>query len=118
MPAPTYNITIDQGSDWQLDLTIKNDSGSGANPADLSLTTFACMMRPRHDLAPATNIDVTTLNATAGLIRLSQGSATTKNLIPGNQVYDLEMTLGDPLYPQKTLRILEGTISVKPEATR
>jgi len=118
MSAPNYDITIDQGSDWQLDLTIKNDSGSGATAADLTHTTFECKMRPRHDLAPATDIAVEILNATAGLIRLSQGANTTASLRDGNQVYDLEMTLGDPLYPQKTLRILEGTISVKPEATR
>tara|TARA_R110001606_G_scaffold93874_1_gene208330 strand:- start:8937 stop:9293 length:357 start_codon:yes stop_codon:yes gene_type:complete len=118
MIAPNYDITINQGSDWQLDLTVKNDSGSGATGADLTQTTFECKMRPRHDLSPATSIVVEKLNSLTGKIRLSQGANTTRGLVPGNQVYDLEMTLGDPLYPQKTLRILEGTISVKPEATR
>lgn len=118
MSAPNYNITINQGSDWNLDLTIKNDSGSGATAADLTHTTFECMMRPRHDLTPATGIAVEILNSLTGKIRLSQGANTTRGLVSGNQVYDLEMTLGDPLYPQKTLRILEGIISVKPEATR
>ena len=118
MAAPKYDFTVDQGSDWHLDFTIKTDSGSGAVLADLTSATFAGKMRPRADLEPATDIACTVLDASGGRVRLSQSSTTTAGLRAGNQTYDIEMTLTDPLYPQKTLRILMGTITVRAENTR
>ena len=116
MTAPKYNFTVDQGSDWHLDFTIKTDSGSGAVLAELDDATFAGKMRPRADLEPATDVDVIMLEA--GRIRMSQSSTTTAGLRAGKQTYDIEMTLTDPLYPQKTLRILMGEITVRAENTR
>jgi len=118
MTAPTLDFEIDQGSDWHLDFTIKRDSGSGAAVADISQATFAGKMRPRADLEPATDITCTVLDATGGIVRLSQSSTTTAGLRAGNQTYDIEITLTDPLYPQKTLRLLSGIIAVKAENTR
>lgn len=118
MAAPKYDIVIDQGSDWHLDFTIKTDSGSGAVAADLTHASFAGKMRPRQDLEPPTNIACTVIDATSGKVRLSQSSSVTAGLRAGNQTYDIEMTTADPLYPQKTIRILMGTISVRAENTR
>jgi len=118
MAAPTLDFEIDQGSDWHLDFTIKTDSGSGAALADLTLASFAGKMRPRADLEPATDIACTIIDAEQGRVRLSQSNTTTASLRPGNQTYDVEMTLSDPLYPQKTLKVLSGVVSIKAENTR
>jgi hypothetical protein len=110
MSAGTYNITIDQGSDFSLQLTIQ-EGGSAKN-----LTGFSVrgQLRPTIDSSTLTaSFTGTITNASSGICTISLPYTTTDDISAGSYQYDVE------LYTASTVqRLIQGTATVKGEVTR
>ena len=112
MSAGTYNLVIDQGSDFALDLVIKQ-SGSAM---DLSNYSGRAQLRTSVDASSVSaTFTVTKTNASGGALKMELQAATSSALAAGQYVYDLEIyTSGD----STVKRILQGTATITPEVTR
>ena len=112
MAAAKYNISIDQGSDFALDITI-TDSGSPKN-----LTGYSARAQLRSAVQSETlegAFVCTIADPLTGVINISMTNAVSKLLDPKTYVYDLEIyTLNDAFVQ----RILYGTVKVTAEVTR
>jgi hypothetical protein len=112
MSAGTYNLVIDQGSDFAVDLVIKQ-SGTAM---DLSNYTGRAQLRTTVTASSASaTFTVTKTNATGGALKLELSASTTSSLAAGQYVYDLEIyTSSDSVVK----RILQGDVTITPEVTR
>jgi hypothetical protein len=130
MTAGTYNITIEQGADWQRILTYK--SGGAA----VNLAGYSARMQIRHVASsptvlawfaiassssssessgsPAFALGTIALGGSAGTITLDMPASQASMLPAGSHVYDLELI--SPV--GRVTRILEGNCEVVPEVTR
>jgi len=112
MTAATYDLVIDQGSDFAIDLTI-TENGSAKN-----LTGYAgrAQIRSTHSSSSvAASFTVSVVNAANGTMKLELGSSTTTSMTAGRYVYDLEIhTSGDATVK----RLLQGSVTINPEVTR
>ncbi|OUT93509.1 MAG: hypothetical protein CBB96_07665 [Gammaproteobacteria bacterium TMED36] len=112
MSAGTYNLVIDQGSDFALDLIIKQ-SGSALN-----LTNYSGRAQLRTSVTASSasaSFTVTKTNAAGGALKLELSASTSSSLAAGQYVYDLEIfTSGDAIVK----RILQGDVTITPEVTR
>jgi hypothetical protein len=112
MSAGTYNLVIDQGSDFALDLVIKQ-AGAALN---LSSYSGRAQLRTAHSASSASaSFTVTVTNATEGALKIQLSASTTTSLAAGQYVYDLEIyTANDAIVK----RIVEGAVTLTPEVTR
>ena len=112
MSAGTYNLVVDQGSSFALDLLIKQ----GGLALDLTNYTGRAQLRTTHTASSAAaSFTVTKTNASGGVLKLELAPATTAALAPGQYVYDLEIyTSNDAIVK----RILQGEVTLTPEVTR
>lgn len=111
----TYNMTILQGSDKTISLTIKDSASS-----IVDLTGYTAGMHVRRNVrATETYDELTTENGrisitgAEGKIDLVFPNVTTSAYDFTKGVYDLELYIGSTV-----ARILEGTFTVSPEVTR
>lgn len=114
MLAGQYDITVEQGSTFNLTLVYKDQRGYV-----IDLTGYSARMQLRSSVASsAVVLDLTTANGrisidgAAGKISLLIAAADTAGL-SGTGVYDLELVNG--LIVQ---RVLEGSYTISPEVTR
>ena len=112
MSAGTYNLVIDQGSDFALDLVIK-EAGAAL---DLSNYTGRAQLRTSVAASSASaTFSVTVTNASEGALKMQLAAATSTALAAGQYVYDLEIyTANDSIVK----RILQGDVTITPEVTR
>ena len=112
MSAGTYNLVVDQGSSFALDLTIKQ----GGSALDLTNYTGRAQLRTTHvSNSVAATFTVTKTNASGGVLKMELSPATTAALAPGQYVYDLEVyTASDAIVK----RVLQGDLTLTPEVTR
>jgi hypothetical protein len=123
MSAATYNLFIDQGSDFAVDLVIK-ENGSAM---DLTNYSGRGQLRSTHESTTiAAYFKVTKTNPTGGALKVEipngnwtdSGGTTrqgSKDIPAGQYVYDLEIfTNADAVVK----RIMQGTATVNPEVTR
>ena len=126
MSAATYNLFIDQGSDFAVDLVIK-ESGSAM---DLSSYSGRGQLRSSHtstDIAGYFKVTVTNSLGGALKVELPNGTWTDSSVSPavsrggstditaGQYVYDIEIfTNADAVVK----RIMQGTATINPEVTR
>ena len=112
MSAGTYNLVIDQGSDFALDLVIKE----AAVALDLSLYSGRSQLRTSASASSvAATFSVTVTNASEGALKMQLAAATSSALAAGQYVYDLEIyTSNDAIVK----RILQGEVTLTPEITR
>lgn len=115
MTAGLYNFTIDQGSNWNLNVIYKDENG-----AVINLTGYTAAMQLRQNYnSDAADLTLTTSNGgivitgAQGKLVLAATAAQTGALESGNYVYDLEITSGGVV-----TRILQGQITVAGEVTR
>ena len=112
MAAGTYNITIDQGSDFTLNFTVKED-GSAKNLSSYSVR--AALRKKREDSSPAVQFTGTVDNSVIGKATITLTNAQTKNLTAGFYFYDIEIfTASDA----EVIRVVQGTANVTREITR
>jgi len=110
MSAGKYDIKVDQGSDFSLQLTIQ-ESGSAK---DLSGFSLRGQMRPTKDSSTLTATFTTSItDVTGGVCTISLPYTTTENITVGQYFYDIELFTGSTVQ-----RIIEGLVTVSPEVTR
>ena len=115
MSAGIYNFTMDQGSDWDLNVVYKDGNG---DPINLTNYTAAMQLRQNYNSDSAgltltsSNGGITIIGAQGKLI-LHATAAQTGALDAGFYVYDLEITSGGVV-----TRIIQGQITVAGEVTR
>jgi len=126
MSAATYNLFIDQGSDFAIDLVIK-ENGSGM---DLTNYQGRGQLRSSHTSSTiAGYFKVTKTDQVNGIIKVEipNGSWLDTSVSPpvqrsgstdisaGQYVYDLEIfTTADAVVK----RLMQGTATINPEVTR
>jgi len=112
MTAATYNLTIDQGSDFAIDLVVK-DSGV---VKDLTGYSARAQMRSTKGASTiAATFTSTILSAVAGKVKMELSNAASSALSPGKYYYDLELyTSGNTIVS----RLMQGTVILTPEVTR
>jgi hypothetical protein len=123
MAAATYNFTIEQGATFSKVITWKDSTGAGINLTGYTIT--GKIKRKTSDSNALATFTATlanqgaspgqfTLSLTAtqtGLLPTAVGGSAEKVLL--ECVYDVEATTGSTV-----TRLLEGIVSISPEATR
>jgi hypothetical protein len=112
MPAATYNLTIEQGSDFAIQLTLSED-GSAKNLTGYSAR--AQMRQKKTDASAAATFTCTVTDAAQGKVKMALANAITESLTPGIFFYDLELFTVDDA---NVTRLLEGQATVVAEVTR
>ena len=107
--ATVQNLFIDQGTTFDLVVNLTNADGSDK---DLSDYTVAAQMRRSYYTNTYTAFTTSKVDLT-GEITLSLTAAQTSAVKAGRYVYDIEISSDD-----ETVRVLEGIITVTPEATK
>ena len=112
MTAANHNLTIDQGSDFVIDLVI-SDEGVVKNLTGYSAR--AQMRTTKSASAIAATFTCTVTDASAGTVKVELPNATTSAISPGKYYYDLELfTASDAI----VARLMQGTVILTPEVTR
>lgn len=110
MSAGKYNIFIEQGSDFSLQLTVQED-GSAKN---LSGYSVRGQLRTTIDAASAAaSFTGTIVNASAGILTVSLPFSTTESLSTGLYNYDIEIFTSGSVQ-----KLLKGVATVTGEVTR
>ena len=113
MTAATYDLVIDQGSDFAIDLTI-TEGGSAKN-----LTGYAgrAQMRSTHaSSSVSATFTCSIVGADSnGILKMELSSSTTTSLTAGRYVYDLEIHTGSDAIVK---RLIQGNVTINPEVTR
>jgi hypothetical protein len=109
MPAPEYNIAIEQGVNFQLDFSID------LNGVDLDVDTWTIdgCIKQTHGSNNYVPFTITKLDAATGSVRLALTPDQTGK-IKKPSVYDVEITNEDG---DQTIRILQGQVSVSGQVT-
>jgi hypothetical protein len=117
MISGIYNITIEQGSTYNLALYWKNSANQ-----PISLVGYTAKMQIRASKQASvvllelssTNTDQIQIYETQGAINLKIGYQQTENLIPSVAVYDLEVTSPEG----ERTKLLKGRCRIEGEVTR
>jgi hypothetical protein len=113
--AVAYNVVIDQGADWFLNVTYDNPDGT---PVNLTGYTAALQLRslptdPVSVLSLTTGAGITITGAT-GLVEIRATATQTRAIDEGIYYYDLEITSVSGV----VTRLIQGQADVSPEVTR
>ena len=112
MAAGTYDIVVDQGSDFSIQIQIEQD-GSNVN---LSTHSARAQLRPTPTSSTKTaDFTCSIVNAVQGRIKMSLGNSVTANISNGKYYYDLELVNTSD---SSVTRLIEGVAKVTPEVTR
>lgn len=112
MTATKKNLVINQGATFSHDFIALNTNGE---VIDLTQYGIESQIRVEFDSTSATaNFTASVVDASAGKINLSLTSSQTEVLEDGKYVYDVKAYDADG----NVSRLLQGIITVYPEATR
>jgi hypothetical protein len=124
-PASVVLPPIELGVPAQLDLTVyRGDTGvlrvlvlqDGA-PLDVSAATWDCDVRATAEGALMSSFDVTPVAGQTNAVDVALSAASSAALLPGDAVWDLEMTLGtDP--DQTVTTLLRGDVTIVADVSR
>ena len=112
MAAGKYDIVIDQGSDFAIEVQIQQNSAN----VNLSTHSARAQLRPTPTSSTKTaDFTCSITNASQGKIKMSLGNSVTANISNGKYYYDLELVN----YSDSSVnRLIEGVARVTPEVTR
>ncbi len=108
MPAAQYDLVIDQGSDFEISITIEEDG------SPMSLTGYGARasMRPNYESGTVHNFSSSITNST---VKIEMAHTVTDDITAGTYVYDVEIYhTGN----NAVTRILQGKAKVTREVTR
>jgi hypothetical protein len=114
--AGLYNVTIDQGADWFLDVTYEDPNGT---PINLANYTAALQLRSLPN-SPSAVLTLTTANggivitSATGLVSIRATAVQTGAIDEGDYVYDLEITSSTSV----VTRLIQGQAIVSAQVTR
>lgn len=114
MAAGRYNIIIEQGASFSKSLSLTD---SDSLPWDLSGYSQVRGQIRRHynsESAAATFVLAINGDGTAGTISWGLSPAQTLSLEAADHLYDIELVADDG----EVTRLLEGTVTVRPNITR
>lgn len=110
--AVVSNLSIDQGTTYTVTIEVTDNTGSAR---DLTGYTARSQMRRSYYTTSNTAFTVDINNPGEGEIDMSLTATQTSSLKPGRYVYDVELVANATLSVE---RIVEGIITVYPEATK
>jgi hypothetical protein len=112
MTAAAFNLTIDQGSDFAIDLVVKDDD------VVKNLTGYLARAQMRTTKGASTvaaTFTCTIIDATGGALKMELTNAVSSAISAGKYYYDLELyTSGNTIVS----RLMQGTVILTPEVTR
>ena len=112
MTAAAFNLTIDQGSDFAIDLVVKDDD------VVKNLTGYLARAQMRTTKGASTvaaTFTCTIIDATNGALKMELTNAVSSAISAGKYYYDLELyTSGNVVVS----RLMQGTVILTPEVTR
>jgi len=118
MAAGKYDMVIDQGADFTLQLVVKD------NDVPMDITGYSARAHLRQKVTdPDTNPDAvftcTVTSPSVGEILMEMDHTITRGLVGGHYVYDLEIYTQDSLGDDDVvIRLLQGKAFISPEVTR
>lgn len=110
MATSPLNLTIEQGSNFEIKLTVRNNNNS---PLNMLSYTGSSLLKKHYTSTTSYPFTLTFLDRANGRIALSMTSSQTSNLSEGRYVYDIVLVSPNNL---KT-RVIEGSILVSPGVT-
>jgi hypothetical protein len=110
MSAININLTLEQGTDYDVEFTIKNDDGSPLNLTDYDA---ASIIRKTYTSVTSYPFQVTFVDRISGEIKISMGSSVTTTLKEGRYMYDVVLTSPN----SKKSRVIQGNLLVTPGVT-
>lgn len=111
--AGYVELYIDQGTTFNSTINLTDDTTNA--PINAALYTVSSQLRRSHLSANASgNLTCTITDAQNGVIILSMTAANSSNLLVGRHFFDVKSTDANNVVS----RLLEGTITVNPAATR
>ena len=115
--AQYEDITIDQGTDFAMELSLVNRNQT---VKDLSNHSVAGKLKKTYnsDSSDTHDFSVTIATPTDGVATLSLTNTVTDALKPGRYVYDVELSFNDSSGNAIIERVLEGKAFVTPSVTR
>ncbi len=112
MAAGTYDIVIDQGSDFAIEIAVSQDGAA----TTLGSHTARAQLRPSPTSSTKTaDFTCSIINASQGKIKMSLSNSTTAAITSGKYYYDLELVNTSTSVVN---RLLQGVARVTPEVTR
>ena len=112
MASTKWNQDINAGEDWIATLILKLANGTARNLTGYTISSK--IKRHYKSVSPKETIAVTVLDAAAGEIKLTLTNTQTSALAYGKWLYDVELTKTSDSTKE---RVIEGTISIRPEVT-
>jgi hypothetical protein len=116
--AVAYNVVIDQGADWFLNVNYDNPNGT---PVNLAGYSSALQLRSYPD-APTAVLSLTSssgggivITAVSGLVAIHATATQTRAIDEGTYYYDLEIT---DTFTGVVTRLIQGQAVVSAEVTR
>ena len=109
--AVISNLAIDQGTTYSVTITVTDDTGSAR---DLTNYTVRSQMRRSYYTNSNVAFSANIASPTDGTVSLDLTDAQTSALKPGRYVYDVELVSNVAMVE----RLVEGIVTVYPEATR
>jgi len=112
MAAGTYDIVIDQGSDFAIQIAISE----GGVATTIQTHSARAQLRPSPTSSTKTaDFTCTITDASEGKIKMSLSNSTTASIASGKYYYDLELV---NTQNSTVTRLLQGVARVTPEVTR
>jgi hypothetical protein len=109
--ATTVYLDIDQGSDFNCEITLENDDSSLMNLTGVEVYS---QFRKSYNSLVGYSFIASVVDALAGKILLQLSGVTSSTIKPGRYLYDIEIidTLG------KKTRVVEGILTINAEITK
>lgn len=115
MAAGNYDIIVDQGSDYTLTVTVKDDSTTVSDLTGYSARAHIRPSKTSETLTASFTCTVDTSSPATGIVEMSLSNSVSKNIAAGSYFYDLEIyTAADAVVK----RIIQGKVKVTQEVTR
>lgn len=104
------NLTLEQGTDYEVDFTIRNDDGT---PLNLTGYASSCYMKKNYTSSTSYPFTVSFIDRLAGEIAIGMGRSITSQISEGRYVYDITLTSPSNI----RTRVIQGNIIVSPGVT-
>ena len=110
MAAGTYNLTIEQGVDLDLQVSVQDSTGATYS---LAGSTAAAQIRDTYNGSLLASFSVVTATGTTGRLDLALSAVTASSLPLSGGRWDLLLTTS----AGSKVRLLNGTVTVSGEVT-
>jgi hypothetical protein len=107
MAASPLNLTIEQGTDFEITITVRNKNNT---PLNLAGYTASSEMKKHYVSTTSYPFTVTFVDRSNGRIALSMNNTVTDALAEGRYVYDIMLISPNQL----RTRVIQGTVMVSP----